>query len=41
MQLAWAHFTLFWNGFSTDTAADLRKTGELTRSVLAHDNLSP
>ena len=41
MQLAWAHFTLLWNGFSTDTAADLRKTGELTRSVLAHDNLSP
>jgi adenylate cyclase len=41
IQLAWAHFTLVWNGYSTDTAADLRKTGELTRSVLAHDNLSP
>jgi adenylate cyclase len=40
IQLAWAHFTLVWNGYSTDSAADLRKTGELTRSVLANDNLS-
>ena len=42
MQLAWAHFTLCWNGFSTDDIpADFHKAGELTRSVLASDNLSP
>ncbi len=41
MQLAWAHFTAAWNAYSDDIPADLRKTGELTRSVLAHDNLSP
>ena len=41
MQLAWAHFTAVWNHYSDDIPADLRKTGELTRSVLAHDNLSP
>jgi hypothetical protein len=41
MQLAWAHWTFVWNGFSDDIPADLRKTGELTRSVLANDNLSP
>ena len=41
MQLAWAHFTAAWNAFSDDIPADFRKTGELTRSVLANDNLSP
>ena len=41
MQLAWAHFTAVWDLYSDDVPADLRKTGELTRSVLAHDNLSP
>ena len=41
IQLAWAHFSAVWNNFSDDIPADLRKTGELTRSVLAHDNLSP
>ena len=41
IQLAWAHFSAVWNGYSDDIPADLRKTGELTRSVLARDNLSP
>ena len=41
IQLAWAHYTAAWNGFSDDIPADFRKTGELTRSVLASDNLSP
>jgi adenylate cyclase len=41
VQLAWAYFTAAWNGLSDDIPADFRKTGELTRSVLAHDNLSP
>ena len=41
IQLAWAHFTAAWNGFSDDIPTDFRKTGELTRSVLASDNLSP
>jgi len=41
MQLAWAHFTAAWNAYSDDIPADLRKTGELTRSVLANDDLSP
>ena len=41
IQLAWAHFSAAWNGYSDDIPADLRKTGELTRSVLARDNLSP
>ena len=41
MQLAWAHFTAVWNLYSDDVPADLRKTGELTRSVLANDDLSP
>ena len=41
IQLAWAYFSAAWNGYSDDIPADLRKTGELTRSVLAHDNLSP
>ena len=35
MQLAWAHFSAVWNVYSDDIPADLRKTGELTRSVLA------
>ena len=41
IQLAWAHFTAAWNGFSDDIPADFRKTGELTRAVLANDDLSP
>jgi len=41
IQLAWAHFSAVWSNYSDDIPADLRKTGELTRSVLAHDNLSP
>jgi adenylate cyclase len=41
VQLAWAHFTAAWNGFSDDIPGDFRKTGELTRSVLARVNLSP
>ena len=36
-----AHFTATWNAYSDDIPADLRKTGELTRSVLANDDLSP
>jgi adenylate cyclase len=41
IQLAWAHFIAAWNAFSDDIPADFRKTGELTRAVLAKDDLSP
>jgi adenylate cyclase len=41
MQLAWAHFLTCWNLYSDDFRADYHKAGELTRSVLASDDLSP
>ena len=41
IQLAWAHFTAAWNYYTDDIPAEYHRAGELTRSVLATDNLSP
>ena len=41
MQLAWAYCLTAWNYYSDDIPADYHKAGELTKSVLASDNLSP
>src|ERR1700722_14024599 len=41
IKLAWAHFTAAWNYFTDDIPAEYHRAGELTRSVLATDNLSP
>jgi adenylate cyclase len=41
IQLAWAHFTLGWNGFSNNIASEFRLAAEATRSVLVRENLSP
>ena len=41
VQLAWAHFMAAWNYYADDIPAENHKAGELTRSVLATDNLSP
>jgi adenylate cyclase len=41
IQLAWYHFVAGGYAWSDDIPADFRKAGELTRSVLASDNLSP
>jgi adenylate cyclase len=41
VKLGWYHFFAASNFWSDDAPAELRKAGELVRSVLAKDNLSP
>jgi adenylate cyclase len=41
VKLGWYHFIAGWNWLSDDVPADFRKAGELVRTVLAKDNLSP
>jgi adenylate cyclase len=41
VKLGWYHMLATLNFWSDDGSADLRKAGELVRSVLAKDNLSP
>jgi adenylate cyclase len=41
VKLAWYRFLAGWNFWSDDIPADFRKAGELVRTVLAKDNLSP
>ena len=41
VKLGWYHFVAATSFWSDDASADYRKAGELVRSVLAKDNLSP
>ena len=41
VKLGWYHFVAAFSFWSDDASADYRKAGELVRSVLAKDNLSP
>jgi adenylate cyclase len=41
VKLGWCHLVAFLSFWSDDVPADHRKAGELVRSVLAKDNLSP
>jgi adenylate cyclase len=41
VKLGWYHMTATLNFWSDDGSADLRKAGEMVRSVLAKNNLSP
>jgi tetratricopeptide (TPR) repeat protein len=41
IKLGFYYWTAVWNFWSDDSAADFRKAAELTREVLAKDNLTP
>jgi adenylate cyclase len=41
VKLGWYHFMAGWNYWSDDIGGDYHKAGELVRTVLAKDNLSP
>ena len=41
VKLGWYHFNAGWNFWSDDIPADFRKAGELVRTVLAKENLTP
>ncbi len=41
IKLGWYHFIAGWNLWSDDIPAEYRKAGELVRTVLAKDNLTP
>jgi tetratricopeptide (TPR) repeat protein len=41
IKLGWYHWQAVWNFWSDDSAADFRKAADLTREVLAKENLTP